>query len=80
MTVDILRALRTNGLRVPEDIALVGYDDFDFADVLEPRMTVIAQPIAAIADSAVKLLIRRITGKTSTGSGIDPYRPNFCPS
>jgi LacI family transcriptional regulator len=68
MTVDILRALRIHGLRVPEDIALVGYDDFDFADVLQPRMTVIAQPITAIADSAVKLLIRRITGKTSNSS------------
>lgn len=78
MTVDILRALRSRGLRVPEDIALVGYDDFDFADVLAPRLTVISQPITEIADTVVKLLMRRITGRASgKGPTTIRIRPTF---
>jgi LacI family transcriptional regulator len=50
-------------MRVPEDIALVAYDDLDFGDVLQPRMTVIAQPVSEIANKAVNLLISRISGK-----------------
>jgi LacI family transcriptional regulator len=63
MTIGVLRALQRRGMRVPEDIALVAYDDLDFGDVLQPRMTVIAQPVSEIANKAVNLLISRISGK-----------------
>jgi LacI family transcriptional regulator len=71
MTIGVLRALQRNGMRVPEDIALVAYDDLEFGDVLQPRMTVIAQPVSEIAGKAVSLLISRITGKDKTR---DPQR------
>jgi LacI family transcriptional regulator len=63
MTIGLLRALQKSGMRVPQDMAVVGYDDLDFGDVLQPRMTVIAQPISEIATMAVDFLISRITGK-----------------
>jgi LacI family transcriptional regulator len=63
MTIGLLRALQKRGMRVPQDMAVVGYDDLDFGDVLQPRMTVIAQPISEIATKAVDFLISRITGK-----------------
>jgi LacI family transcriptional regulator len=66
ITIGVLRALQRRGMRVPEDIALVAYDDLDFGDVLKPRMTVIAQPISEIANRAVNLLISRISGKDKT--------------
>jgi LacI family transcriptional regulator len=58
-------------MHVPDDIALVAYDDLDFGDVLEPSLTVMAQPVSEIASTAVDLLIRRITGKART---MDPQR------
>jgi len=67
MTIGVLRALRERGMRVPDDMAVVAYDDLEFADVFEPRLTVIAQPVAQIASKAVDLLIRRVTGKAATG-------------
>jgi LacI family transcriptional regulator len=63
MTIGVLRALQAQRLRVPADIAMVAYDDLEFADVFEPKLTVIAQPVAQIATTAVELLIKRITGK-----------------
>src|SRR4051794_24157559 len=60
MTIGILRALAERDLRVPEDIALVGFDDFEWADLLAPRLTVIAQPVAEIGARAVELLLSRL--------------------
>jgi LacI family transcriptional regulator len=58
--IGAMHALRDRGLRVPDDIALVGFDDFEWADYFEPRLTVIAQPCQAIGREAASLLIERI--------------------
>ena len=42
---------------MPEDVALAGFDDFEWADLLAPRLTVIAQPVAEIGARAVELLL-----------------------
>jgi LacI family transcriptional regulator len=67
--IGAMHALRERGLRVPDDIALVGFDDFEWADYFEPRLTVIAQPCQAIGREAASLLIERIAkvdGKRKT--------------
>ena len=58
--IGAMHALRDRGMRVPDDIALVGFDDFEWADYFEPRLTVIAQPHQAIGREAASLLIERI--------------------
>ena len=68
MTIGVLRALQKRSMRVPDDIAVVAYDDLEFADVFEPRLTVVAQPVAQIATKAVELLIRRMASKENTSS------------
>ena len=60
MTIGAMRALRAAGLSVPLDVSLVGFDDFDWADVFAPRLTVIAQPVEELGTKAVRLLARRI--------------------
>jgi LacI family transcriptional regulator len=60
MTIGAMRALRAAGLSVPHDISLVGFDDFDWADVFAPRLTVMAQPVEELGTRAVRLLARRI--------------------
>lgn len=62
MTVGALRGLRSLGLRVPEDIAIAAFDDFEWADLMSPALTAIAQPIPRMGTLATKLLIRRIGG------------------
>ncbi|UQA96096.1 LacI family DNA-binding transcriptional regulator [Streptomyces halobius] len=60
MTIGALRALRDMRLQVPRDIALACFDDFSWADLFEPRLTVIAQPSKDIGTAAVRLLLERL--------------------
>jgi LacI family transcriptional regulator len=59
MTIGVIAALRDAGARVPSDVAVVAFDDFAWADLFHPRLTVMAQPFARIATEAVRLLLRR---------------------
>ncbi len=63
-TIGAMKALRHLGLRVPRDIALVGIDDFEWADSFEPRLTVIAQPCQDIGRNAAALMNSRIENPT----------------
>ena len=60
MTIGALTGLREVGIRVPEDMSLAGFDDIEWADVLSPRLTVMAQPVEELGSRAVRLLKRRI--------------------
>ena len=57
MAIGALRALRETGLRVPEDVAIVGFDDMPFAARTEPALTTIRQPTYRIGGLAVETLI-----------------------
>jgi LacI family transcriptional regulator len=61
LTVGAVQALRASGAR----LALVGFDDFPLADLLEPGMTVVAQDVGEIGRSAAELLFARIAGATT---------------
>lgn len=60
MTIGAMQALRDLELRIPEDVALVGFDDFPWADLFSPRLTVISQPSQEIGSKAVELLLSRL--------------------
>jgi LacI family transcriptional regulator len=59
-TIGIMKAVHDAGLRIPQDLALIGFDDFEWADCFEPRLTVIAQPSEQIGQRAAELLAERI--------------------
>lgn len=61
MAIGALRALREAGRRVPEDIAMVSIDDPPWADLVDPPLTTLGQPIQQMARSAFDLLIDRIS-------------------
>ena len=58
--IGTMRAVRAAGLSVPDELALAGFDDFEWAESFEPQLTVMAQPCAAIGREAAALLARRI--------------------
>jgi LacI family transcriptional regulator len=60
LSVGALRGARRAGVRVPDDLALVGFDDEVSFDLLDPPLTVAAQPIEEIGRTATELLYRRI--------------------
>lgn len=60
MAVGALRALRERGTRVPDDVSLVAIDDPPWAELVHPPLTVLAQPVRAMAAAAMRLLLARI--------------------
>jgi LacI family transcriptional regulator len=63
ITIGALRALRSLGLH--HRVAMVGFDDFSLADLLEPAVTVVAQDPEAIGRMAAELLLERVLGDGS---------------
>jgi len=63
MAAGALQALREAGMRVPEDVAVVGFDDLPLASQTKPPLTTVAQPIREMAEAAVRLLTRLIQGE-----------------
>jgi DNA-binding LacI/PurR family transcriptional regulator len=62
MAVGALRVLRASGRRVPEDVAVIGYDDVELAALTEPALTTVHQPVPEQARTMTDLLLRQIEG------------------
>ena len=58
-----LVAADQRGIRVPEDVSIVGYDDIKYATIVSPPLTTVRQPLAEIGRTGVNLLIRLIEGE-----------------
>jgi len=57
MALDVLRVLREAGLQVPDDIALIGFDDLPLAQQTDPPLTTVSQPMAAMGKQLVGMLL-----------------------
>lgn len=64
LAIGVIRLLRKRGLRVPEDISVVCFDDLDLASAFDPFLTVAAQPAYEFGFQGVQMLIDRIEGKS----------------
>lgn len=60
LAVDALRAAADRKLRVPEDIAIVGFDGLRSSEITNPRLTTVKQPLFAMGQRAVEILLERI--------------------
>ncbi|MFK4790911.1 LacI family DNA-binding transcriptional regulator [Microbacterium sp. ZW T5_56] len=58
-----IRALREHGLRIPDDISVVGFDDIPHSQWTDPPLTTIRQPLAQMGSAAVDALIRSRAGQ-----------------
>jgi LacI family transcriptional regulator, galactose operon repressor len=68
MALGAMRAVREAGLRIPDDVAFVGFDDLPLAVLPEPQLTTVRQPIYQFGFKAVEILIDLIE------NGIEPAR------
>jgi LacI family transcriptional regulator len=62
MTAGALGAIRELGLRIPGDVALVGFDDLDWTTLVDPPISVIAQPVAELGRTVAERLLERLRG------------------
>jgi LacI family transcriptional regulator len=63
MAIGAMRAIKEQGLRIPEDIAIVSYDDLPPARYAEPQLTTIRQPVLRFGVAAVDMLLSIIEGR-----------------
>ena len=61
--VGAIRALREHGVSVPEDVSVVGFDDFEYAAYHSPSLTTIRQPLHKMGNMAARILLDHIRGK-----------------
>ena len=65
MAIGVIRGARCLGLRLPEDLSVVGFDDIALARAMYPALTTMAQPVSEMARMATGLLLDRLNGRTS---------------
>ena len=72
IAVGILKSILTAGKRVPEDIAVIGYDDIPIAELFVPALTTMAQPIREMCAMAVQKITQSLNGETVSDELIKP--------
>jgi LacI family transcriptional regulator len=65
LAIGAIRALADEGIRVPEDVSVIGFDNIEISNFLTPRLTTIHQPIAEMGDETALTLHRQISGRDS---------------
>jgi LacI family transcriptional regulator len=65
LTLGALYAFRTCGLKCPEDISLISFDDHDWAPLFSPPLTVVCQPAYRLGQAAAQLLMQMINGASA---------------
>lgn len=58
--IGAIRTFKDHGVRVPEDVSVVGFDDVQFAAYQQPRLTTIRQPLNEMGVTAARILLKRI--------------------
>ena len=64
MAISIIKHLKILGVQIPQQIKVMGYDNINLCEFVQPTLTTIAQPIKQIGRTAAEILIKKINGVT----------------
>jgi LacI family transcriptional regulator, repressor for deo operon, udp, cdd, tsx, nupC, and nupG len=70
LAIGVIAGLREAGRRVPDDIAVVGFDDISLAAQVDPPLTTIAQPMRELGETAARLLLQRLADPAAKVPGV----------
>ncbi|WP_322042842.1 LacI family DNA-binding transcriptional regulator [Paraburkholderia sp. J67] len=70
LAVGVVNGLRATGWAVPDDVAVVGFDDIALAAQIDPPLTTIAQPMRELGETAARLLLRRLAEPQASVAGV----------
>ncbi|MEU5768068.1 LacI family DNA-binding transcriptional regulator [Streptomyces asoensis] len=77
MALGVLRALREAGVRTPQDVAVVGFDDIPEAEFFAPPLTTVRQDFSAVGKRGIALLLEQIEGRPPTASSRTAIEPQL---
>lgn len=63
ITIGAVQFLKESGVKIPGDVALVGFDEFESTTIVDPPLTVVAQPTYKIGKAAAELLVKKVKRK-----------------
>lgn len=66
IAIGAINALKEKGIRVPEDVKVVGFDNISICDFLSPPLTTVKQPIYEMGEEAIKMLIDIINNRSTS--------------
>lgn len=66
LAIGAITEIRQSGYEVPEDIAVVGFDDTEVGELIDPPLTIMSQPAVEIGETAARLLLHRICNVNET--------------
>ena len=66
MTVGAMMEINDLGIKVPEQLSVIGFDNMDFARAVVPRLTIVTQPTEEIGQAAANLLLSHLEDKDET--------------
>ena len=69
----VMRALQDQGVRIPEEIAVMGFDNVEISALVEPTLTTVAQPFTLIGETGARLLLEQIRHKEEHGVLPKPF-------
>ncbi|GGF29117.1 NTD biosynthesis operon regulator NtdR [Halobacillus andaensis] len=67
----VIMEAKENGVRVPEDLAVIGFDDQPVAEIIEPKLTTIRQPVDELGEKSVEQLIASMNSKETVLKNIE---------
>nr|WP_205192459.1 LacI family DNA-binding transcriptional regulator [Burkholderia sp. Ax-1724] len=70
LAIGVIHGLRSVGKRVPDDVAVVGFDDISLAAQIDPPLTTIAQPMRELGETAARLLLQRLANPQASVPGV----------
>jgi len=75
--IGAIQALREAGIRVPEDVSVMGFDDIQSAAYQNPGLTTVRQPLRRMGEIAAEALLKRISEPASTGGNTITVEPEL---
>jgi len=77
MSIGAMEYIKQNDIKVPEDIAIIGFDDYKWASITNPPLSVIKQPVEEIGEKAVSLILDKIE-REKDGISDESKEENIC--
>jgi len=77
MTTGALLALKELKIKIPEEVGIVGFDDLEWAPLMDPPLTTVSQPIYTIGSTAAQLLLRKLSGAAKIKREVVVLKPRL---
>jgi LacI family transcriptional regulator len=67
ITLGAVIALNESGVKIPSDLSFIGFDNLTLAQIIQPNLTIIVQPMREIAENAAQLMLDRLESEKTMG-------------